>query len=327
MIVVNIGVVGANGLVGKNILKALSEYKVVIGNLVLYGSKRSAGKDVEFNGDEYKIIELSKDSIDKDLDIVFMCAGGDISREYNELFISNKTYVIDNSSVFRMVDGVPLIVPEVNLSKLNRDTYLIANPNCTTIQSCVPLGVVDDLFKLKRVTYSTYQAVSGSGIEGVNDLVNETINLYPYPIKENLIPLIDDYVSDGFSKEEHKMINETKKILSLTDLEVAATCIRVPIEVGHGVSISVEVENDLDVNKLKLAFKNDLSIALRDDTQDNIYPIASEAKGNDLVYVGRIRKDLFNDKILHFYCVADNLRKGAAGNSVQIALHLIDNII
>lgn len=270
---------------------------------------------------------MNKDSIDKDLDIVFLCADGNISKEYSTYFLENKTYVIDNSSAFRMNDEIPLVVYEVNRKSIKKDNYLIANPNCTTIQSVVPLKIIDDLFNIQRITYSTYQSVSGSGYEGVNDLINDTAQLYSNKIKSNLIPLIDDYEEDGFTKEEHKMINETRKILSKPNIEIAATCIRVPIVNTHGVSISVEVKEHINLNLLEKQLKQSEGIILRNETEKGIYPKAVEAIGNDFVYVGRIRKDLFNDRILHFYCVADNLRKGAAGNSVQIAKYLLDEIL
>ena len=322
-----IAIVGASGLVGQKVLEALTDYNFKIDKLVLYSSSKSAGKKVKYDDKEYLISELKEENLDYDLDIVFFCAGGEISREFVDLFVKNKVYVIDNSSAFRMEKDVPLVVPEVNCLDIKKGQYLIANPNCTTIQSVVPLKVIDDLFELERVDYSTYQAVSGSGIKGVNDLKNGTMECYRYSIKDNLIPLIDDICDDDYSKEEHKMINETRKILHKADIEVSATCIRVPIENGHAVAINVKTKKGIDLQKLIEAFENFAGIELRNDTKNMVFPLASEADGNDKVYIGRIKKDLFDDKRVHLYCVADNVRKGAAGNSVQIAEYLVDNIL
>lgn len=324
---INIGIVGISGLVGSTILQIIDEYKIDVGNIVLYGSKRSAGKAIEYKGKEYIVVELTPETIDPSLDIVFFAAGGDISKEYCSLFTLNKTYVIDNSSVFRLQEDVALVVPEINVDDISKDNYLIANPNCTTIQSVIPLKVIDDLYGVERVDFTSYQAVSGSGYEGINDLENGTTNVYPYQINDNLIPLIDDYQDNGFSKEEQKMINETRKILNKPAIEIAATCIRVPIKNTHGVSVRVQVKDDIDIETLLIKLASSSGIVLKNDTKNSIYPVRSEVDGQDSIHVGRLRKDLYSENILHFYCVGDNLRKGAASNSVQIALHLIDKYI
>ncbi len=321
----NVAVVGATGLVGRTFLKVLAEYDFPINNLVLYASKRSAGSVINFKGKDYTIVELTHDAFDN-IDIALFSAGGGVSLEYAPIAALKGAIVIDNSSAWRMNEECALIVPEINISDAYEKSAIIANPNCSTIQSVLPLKPLSDKFGLKRVVYTTYQAVSGSGQKGVEDLrrCKEGCKpeFYPYDISNTCIPEIDSFLDDGYTKEEMKMVNETRKILHLDNLPVSATCIRVPVESCHGVMIQVELEKDFTIEEVKEALKEQKGIILYDDPKNHIYPNSIVAKDNDTVYVGRIRKDLSCKNGLLLYCVADNIRKGAAANAVQIALAL-----
>lgn len=325
----NVAVVGATGVVGITMLKVLEEYNFPIKNLYLYASKRSAGKIINFKNNDYIVLELNEDNINtREIDIALFSAGSSISIAFAKHFINQNAYVIDNSSAFRMDESALLIVPEVNSDMLKKDKYLIANPNCSTIQSVVPLKYIHDLFIVEGVNYSTYQAVSGSGIGGINDLNNNTTDCYQYQISNNLIPQIDIFNENGYTFEELKMINETKKILNNYELLVNATCVRVPILNCHSVAMSVKCTKEVDINLLKQTLKNAAGIKLVDDINKNEYPMPINANDQDNILVGRIRKDLNNPKIIHLFCVADNIRKGAASNTIQIAQQLISkNII
>ena len=321
----NVAVVGATGLVGRTFLKVLAEYDFPINNLVLYASKRSAGSVINFKGKDYTIVELTHDAFD-DIDIALFSAGGSVSLEYAPIAAAKGAIVIDNSSAWRMNEECALIVPEINISDAYTKSAIIANPNCSTIQSVLPLKPLSDKFGLKRVVYTTYQAVSGSGQKGVEDLKRckegSLPEFYPYDISNTCIPEIDSFLDDGYTKEEMKMVNETRKILHLDNLPVSATCIRVPVESCHGVMIQVELEKEFTIEEVKEALKEQKGIILYDDPKNHIYPNSIVAKDNDAVYVGRIRKDLSCKNGLLLYCVADNIRKGAAANAVQIALAL-----
>ncbi|MGL4382775.1 MAG: aspartate-semialdehyde dehydrogenase, partial [Bacilli bacterium] len=315
----HIAIVGVSGIVGQTVLKLLKERNVAINKLSVYGSSNSAGKKINFKDQEITIIELNEANIDPSIDVVIMAAGNEIAIAYAPLFIANGSFVVDNSSAFRNDCRVPLVIPEINVHCITNQTKLIANPNCTTTQGVFPLKVIDDLFKLKRVDYTSYQAVSGSGVEGIIELSNTRkglpAQLYPYEIAQNLIPLIDTYLDNGFSKEEVKMINETIKILELCNVAISATCVRVPIENTHALSITIETKEEIDITLLKDQLSLFQGLVLLDDPAYNVYPVASIANGNDDVYVGRVRKDLYNPKVVHLYCVSDNIRKGAATNS------------
>ena len=321
----NVAVVGATGLVGRTFLKVLAEYDFPINNLVLYASKRSAGSVINFKGKDYTIVELTHDAFDN-IDIALFSAGGGVSLEYAPIAAAKGAIVIDNSSAWRMNEECALIVPEINIVDAYKKSAIIANPNCSTIQSVLPLKPLSDKFGLKRVVYTTYQAVSGSGQKGVEDLkrCKEGCKpeFYPYDISNTCIPEIDSFLDDGYTKEEMKMVNETRKILHLDNLPVSATCIRVPVESCHGVMIQVELEKEFTIEEVKEALKEQKGIILYDDPKNHIYPNSIVAKDNDAVYVGRIRKDLSCKNGLLLYCVADNIRKGAAANAVQIALAL-----
>lgn len=324
----NIGIVGATGMVGRTFLKVLEERNFPIDNLYLFSSKKSAGSKVEFCGKEYIVEELNENSFDRDMDIALFSAGGSISKKFAPIAREHGVIVVDNSSAWRMDKDIPLVVPEVNPQDIDWNNGIIANPNCSTIQSVVPLKPLHDAFKIKRVIYSSYQAVSGSGVEGINDLENG-INggenkKYPHQIAYNCIPHIDDFLDNGYTKEEIKMIEETKKILNDQDMKVTATTVRVPVKYGHSVSINVEFEKNFDMDEVFEVLKNGKGIIVKDDIVNNVYPMAIDAEGKDEVYVGRIRRDYSVENGINLWVVADNIRKGAATNTVQIAELLIN---
>lgn len=323
----NVAIVGATGLVGTTFLKVLAERDFPIENLYLMASAKSAGKEIEYRGKKVIVEELTENSFDKPIDFALFSAGGGTSLKFAPIAASKGVVVIDNSSAWRMDENVPLVVPEVNPDAAFRHKGIIANPNCSTIQSVVPLKVLDDLFTIKRVVYSTYQAVSGSGLKGIADLENgikgEAPTNYPYPIAFNCLPHIDVFLDNGYTKEEEKMVKETRKILEKSDLRVTATCVRVPVMHGHSVSCNLEFEKPFDLEEVKKAFENAKGIILQDDTTKNLYPMPLTAAGTDEVYVGRIRRDDSIENGLNIWIVADNIRKGAASNAVQIAELLI----
>ena len=276
-----------------------------------------------YNGQTYYVENLEDDSF-VNLDFVFFCAGTEVSKKWALVAEEAGCFVIDNSSYFRMDKDVALIVPEVNFDKYDFKRKLIANPNCSTIQSVICLNALKK-FGIKRVIYNTYQAVSGSGIKGINDLTKPNHTFYKYDIKQTCIPQIDVFLDNGFTKEEMKMVDETRKILDLSDLNIAASCVRVPVLFSHGVSIFVELDKDFKMSDIYNAFSEQKGLIIVDDINQNLYPTGIIATGNDNVYVGRIRKDLFFNKSILFYCVADNIRKGAASNAVGIAQKIIEN--
>jgi len=319
-------VVGATGLVGRTFLKVMEEYHLPVEGLRLFASSKSAGKLLTYAGKEYPVEEL-KEGCFLNTDYALFSAGGEVSRIWGPIAVKEGATVIDNSSCWRMDEKCALIVPEINLADYKTHSKLIANPNCSTIQSVLPLKPLDDEFVLKRIIYSTYQAVSGSGKKGLDDWERcekgEAPQFYPYNIAKTCIPEIDVFLDNGYSKEEMKMVNETRKILHKPDLKIAATCVRVPVPVAHGVMIAAEFEKPVSVERARAVLKAYPGIVLVDDPKNHIYPVSTLAAGNDSVYVGRIRKDLSSDNGLIFYTVGDNVRKGAASNAVQIALALI----
>ena len=322
-----LAIVGATGLVGRTALKVLEEKNLLNFEYKLFCSEKSAGTKLNFMGKEYVTYELTENSFDEGFDFAIFSAGGETSKKYAPIAASKGCIVIDNSSYWRMHKEVPLVVPEVNPEDIKKNTGIIANPNCSTIQAVVPLKVLDDKFKIKRIVYSTYQAVSGAGKNGLEDLLTNAsypdLKKFPHPIYNNCLPHIDVFMEDGYTKEEHKMINETRKILGKPDLRVTATTVRVPVENCHGESINVEFENDFDLSEVKNLLKNSEGIVLYDDPANNIYPLASVANGRDEVFVGRIRRDFSQANTLNFWCVADNIRKGAATNAIQIMEKMI----
>lgn len=326
----NVAVVGATGMVGHKFLQVLEERKLPVKNYYLFASKRSAGKSLPFMGKEYTVRELTETCFEGlDLDIALFSAGGGTSNEFAPIFAQAGIVVIDNSSQWRMDPDVPLVVPEVNADHipLYRKKGIIANPNCSTIQAVVALKPLSDAYGLKRVVYSTYQAVSGAGQAGYRDLEagirGEAPEKFPYPIAFNVLPHIDVFLDTGYTKEEQKMIDETRKILSLPNLRVTATTVRVPVYHGHSESINVELEHPFDLDELKGVFARGAGIVVQDDPARNLYPMPITAEDTDPVYVGRIRRDFSVENGVNFWCVADNIRKGAATNAVQIAETLI----
>lgn len=320
---VNVAIVGATGMVGRTFLKVLEERNFPIDNLYLFSSARSAGSKVEFAGKEYTVEELNENSFDRDIQIALFSAGGSISEKYAPIAASKGVIVVDNSSAWRMDENVPLVVPEVNPEAVKEHKGIIANPNCSTIQAMVPLKPLHDKYKIKRIVYSTYQAVSGSGVKGTKDLedgINGVPNqFYPHPIAYNCLPHIDVFMENGYTKEEMKMINETMKILNDYNLKITATTVRVPVVNGHSESVNVEFENEFEIDELKNVLANFEGLELVDDIANNVYPTAFELSGRDEVFVGRIRRDFSVDSGINMWVVADNIRKGAATNAVQIA--------
>lgn len=325
----NVAVVGATGLVGQTFLKVLEERDFPIENLYLMASARSAGKVVNYRGKDIEVEELSETSFDKEIDIALFSAGGGTSKKFSPIAASKGVVVIDNSSAFRMDKEIPLVVPEVNPEAAFEHNGIIANPNCSTIQSVVPLRVLEDKYKIKRIVYSTYQAVSGSGLAGIKDLENglkgEEPTNYPHPIANNCLPHIDVFLSNGYTKEEEKMINETRKILGRPELKVTATCVRVPVFASHSISINIEFEKEIDMVQIRKDLEGVEGLVVQDDVENNIYPMAVNASDKDEVFVGRIRRDESVDNGINLWVVADNIRKGAATNTIQIAELLIRN--
>ncbi len=326
-----LAIVGATGVVGSTILKVLEERNFPIEKLYIMASARSAGEGIVFKGETYTIEELTESSFDKHIDIALFAAGGTVSKSYAEIAASKGVVVIDNSSAFRMNEDVPLIVPEVNPEDLNLKRGIIANPNCSTIQAMVALKPLHDKYNIKRVVYSTYQAVSGTGVKGIKDLEEgikgrDLLLAYPHPIAGNCLPHIDVFLDNGYTKEEMKMIDETRKILKAPEMKITATTVRVPVFDSHSESINLEFEKPYDLDELKSVLKNAPGIIVRDDPANNIYPLAREAAGKDQVFVGRIRRDESIESGVNLWVVADNIRKGAATNAVQIAELVLEKL-
>lgn len=325
-----VAVVGATGMVGRKFLQVLEERKLPVSEYFLFASKRSAGTQVTFMGKPYTVRELTDTAFeDLHVDIALFSAGAGTSKHFAPIVAASGAVVIDNSSCWRMDPDVPLVVPEVNPDAIPgyRKKGIIANPNCSTIQAMVPLKPLHDAYGLKRVIYSTYQAVSGAGQQGYLDLQNgfkgEAPQKFPHPIAGNCLPHIDVFLDNGYTKEEQKMIDETRKILSLPELAVTATTVRVPVFHGHSESINVEFERPFDLAELRALLEKAPGLVVMDDVANNVYPMAITAEDTDPVYVGRIRRDFSIENGINFWCVADNIRKGAATNAVQIAEELI----
>ncbi len=320
-------IVGATGLVGSTFLKVLEEKKLNIDEYYLFASSKSKGKKVTFMNKEYTIEELTEDVPERAFTYALFSAGSNTSDKYAKQFTKYGTIVIDNSSRFRMDDDVPLVVPEVNIKEAY-DKLLISNPNCSTIQAVVALYPLHKMYKIRRIIYSTYQAVSGAGVNGINDLIETSLGKeptkFPYRIYNNCLPHIDTFLDNGYTKEEEKMINETRKILNDETIDITATCVRVPVFNSHAESINVEFVNEFDIDNLKQLLAKSPGIALMDDIKNNIYPLNTFATNKDDVFVGRIRKDFSRKNSLNMWVVADNVRKGAASNAVQILEKLLE---
>ena len=324
-----IAIVGASGAVGQELLAVLEQRQFPVSELRLFGSERSAGKTYLFKGKEHSVRLLQHDDAFKGVDIAFVSAGASVSRAYAEDITRFGAIMIDNSSAFRMDEDVPLVVPEVNAADaLVRPRNIIANPNCTTIQMVVALQAIENLSHITRIHVSTYQAASGAGAQAMKELENQyrqvlngeqpTVEKFAYQLAYNLIPHIDVFTDNGYTKEEMKMYNETRKIMH-SDVKVSATCVRVPSLRAHSESVWVETEQPVSVAQAREAFATAPGCVLMDEPDKKIYPMPLFLSGKDEVFVGRIRKDLTNDNGLSFWCVSDQIRKGAALNAVQIA--------
>lgn len=324
----NVAVVGATGMVGQKMLEVLAELKFPVKNLYPMASKRSAGKEILFNNKSYVVQELCDDVFDQDIDIALFSAGGDTSERFSPVAAAKGVIVIDNSSAFRMHSTVPLVVPEVNPEDLDWHKNIIANPNCSTIQAMVALKPLYDAFGIKRIVFSTYQAVSGSGMKGYAALEagikGEKDTFNPHPIAYNCLPQIDSFTDNGYTKEEMKMVNETRKILHDESLGITATAVRVPVYYAHSESINIEFKEEFTLEEIRILYNKAPGIILEDDPKNNIYPMAINAANRNEVFVGRIRRDFSVDNGVNLWVVADNIRKGAATNAVQIAFALIE---
>ena len=315
----SVAVVGASGLVGGTILKVLEERNFPLKNLYCFASERSAGKTLTYAGKTYTIEALTPSAFERQTDYALFSAGSSISEQYVPLAAASGAVAVDNSKVFRMDPSVPLVVPEVNPEDLSWQKGIVANPNCSTIQCMVALKPLIDAYGAKRIVYSSYQSVSGSGSKGLRDLDEGLNEFYPRPIHGNVLPHIDVFLENGYTKEEEKMINETRKIFHLPNLAVTATTVRVPVRYGHSVSINLETEKDFDLQDVRTRLQQAPGVILMDDPQQGVYPIPEDCEGRDEVFVGRVRRDESVAHGLNLWVVADNIRKGAATNAVQIS--------
>lgn len=323
-----IAVVGATGMVGRTFLKVLEEVKLPAESYTLFSSARSAGTHLTFMGKDYVVKELCENSFDEGFDIALFSAGGSTSEKFAPVAASKGCVVIDNSSAWRMDDNVPLVVPEVNPDDIKWNKGIIANPNCSTIQAMVALKPLHDKYKIKRIVYSTYQAVSGAGLAGYKDLENglkgEAPKKFPHQIAGNCLPHIDVFLPNGYTKEEMKMVNETRKILGDNSIKITATTVRVPVFNSHSEAINVEFYNQFDLDDLRKTLEEAPGIIVQDDVEHDVYPLALDAAGKNETFVGRIRRDESVESGVNLWVVADNIRKGAATNAVQIAQKLIE---
>ena len=323
-----VAVVGATGLVGTAMLKVLEERNFPISEFLPVASERSVGKEVIFKGQPYKIVSMA-DAIAARPDIAIFSAGGSTSTEFAPQFAEVGTTVIDNSSAWRMDPTKKLVVPEVNANTLTAEDKIIANPNCSTIQMVVVMKPLHDKYKIKRVVVSTYQSVTGTGVKAVTQMMNERKGIfdgemaYKHPIDMNVIPHIDVFLENGYTKEEMKMVNETKKIMGDDSIRVTATTVRIPVVGGHSEAINLEFEHEYDLAEVRQLLENTEGVIVVDDVQNFKYPMPKDAHNRDEVFVGRIRRDESQPKTLNLWVVADNLRKGAATNAVQIAEYLV----
>ncbi len=328
-----VAVVGVSGAVGQEFLKVLEQRNFPLDELILFGSARSAGKKYSFRGEELEVIELKHNDDFKNIDIALTSAGGSVSKEFAETITKHGTIMIDNSSAFRMDEDVPLVVPEVNAEDAkSAPRNIIANPNCTTIQMVVALNAIEKISHITRVHVSTYQAASGAGASGMKELEKQLnqiaagekvdVSTFQYQLAMNVIPQVDVFANDDYTKEELKMYNETRKIMH-SNIQVSATCVRVPILRAHSESVWVETEEPVTPEQAKEAFIQSNGIILMDSTSAKEYPMPLFLTGKDEVFVGRVRKDISNPNGLTFWCVSDQIRKGAALNAVQIAESLI----
>ena len=324
-----VAVVGATGMVGQVMLKVLAERNFPISELILVASERSVGKEIQYKNKSYAVIGL-EDAVLAKPDIALFSAGGNTSLEWAPKFAKVGTTVIDNSSAWRMYPSIKLVVPEINGDVLTIEDKIIANPNCSTIQLVMALAPLHKKYKMKRVVISTYQSVSGTGVKAVQQLDNEEAGIegemaYPHKIGRNALPHCDVFLENGYTKEEMKLVKEPKKILRDDSFSVTATAVRIPTAGGHSEAVNVQFENDFDVNEVRAILTNTSGIIVQDDLANNLYPMPITAHDKDEVFVGRIRRDESQENTLNLWIVADNLRKGAATNTIQIAEYLVAN--
>ena len=331
-----IAVVGATGLVGSKMLQVLDEQHIHIDELIVAASERSVGKEIVFQGKTHKVVSV-EEAIDKRPDIAIFSAGGAASKQYAPRFAANGTFVIDNSSAWRMEKDVPLVVPEINADTITPDTHIIANPNCSTIQMVMALAPIHKAYGIKRLVISTYQSVSGSGLKGINQLNceerkysqlstlnSQLTNAYPHQIYRNVLPHGGDFCDNGYTTEEEKLVNETRKILRDPNIAITATVCRVPVTGGHSEAVNVETLKPFEIEEVRRLLENMPGVVVQDDPANNLYPMAITSFDKDEVFVGRIRRDHSIANGMNLWIVSDNIRKGAATNAVQIAKHLIE---
>ncbi len=324
-----IAIVGATGMVGEVMLKVLAERNFPVTELILVASEKSVGKEIDFKGKTYKVVGLQT-AVDRKPDIAIFSAGGEISLEWAPKFANAGTTVIDNSSAWRMDQSKKLIVPEINAFTLTKEDKIIANPNCSTIQMVLVLAPLHSKYKIKRIVVSTYQSITGTGVKAVEQLENEYAGIqgemaYKYPIHRNAIPHCDSFEENGYTKEEMKLVRETQKILDDRTIAVTATAVRVPIVGGHSEAVNIEFANDFNISEVRQILQNTSGVVVKDNNDTYTYPMPMYAEGKDDVFVGRIRRDESQSNSLNMWIVADNLRKGAATNTIQIAEYLIEN--
>ena len=324
-----IAVVGATGLVGSKMLQVLEERNFPVTELIPVASEKSIGKEVTFKNKKYKVVS-AEDAIAAKPDIALFSAGGSTSLSLAPKFAEAGITVIDNSSAWRMDPSKKLIVPEVNADVLTKEDKIIANPNCSTIQMVLVLKPLHEKYNIKRVVVSTYQSVTGTGVKAVQQMENERNNIegemaYKYPIDKNALPHIDVFLDNGYTKEEMKMVNETRKIIGDDSIQLTATCVRIPVVGGHSESINIEFEKDFDLEEVKEILSNSPGVVIQDDVDNFVYPMPLTAHEKDETFVGRIRRDESQPNTLNCWVVSDNLRKGAATNAVQIAEYLLEN--
>jgi len=326
-----VAVVGATGLVGTKMLQVLAERNFPVTELIPVASERSVGKEIIFKGKPYKVVSM-QEAIDAKPAVALFSAGGSTSLEWSPKFAAAGITVIDNSSAWRMDKNIKLVVPEVNGNVITASDKIIANPNCSTIQMVLVLKPLHDKYKIKRVVVSTYQSVTGTGVKAVEQMKNERLGIigemaYKYPIDQNAIPQIDVFTDNGYTKEEMKMVNETRKIIGDDSIAVTATCVRIPTMGGHSESVNIEFENEFELSDVRNMLSNTAGVTLQDDIANFIYPMPLTAHEKDDTFVGRIRRDETQPKTLNCWIVSDNLRKGAATNAIQIAEYMFEKKI
>lgn len=324
-----VAVIGATGMVGRMMLKVLEERQFPVDRLFPAASERSAGREVIFRGKPVRVVSVME-AVEAVPDVALFSAGASVSREWAPVFAENGTVVIDNSSAWRMEEGIPLVVPEINAATIASDTRIIANPNCSTIQMLMAIAPLHREYGIKRLVISTYQSVTGTGVKAVTQLDNERRGLggemaYPYPIDLNCIPQCDIFLDNGYTKEEMKLVNETHKILGDESIRVTATAVRVPVKGGHSESVNIEFLREFDLDRVRALLSSASGVILYDDPAERKYPMPLIAHDRDEVFVGRLRRDFSQEKTLNLWVVADNIRKGAATNAVQIAEYMISS--